>query len=89
MRRVFFIILLWFWLTLLAVAIVLIGLYIHQGFSGRWLMRVSIHDLMLFSVAGAIFCYFLSNYLTKPLKRLSDAASGIAAGRLKHASIPR
>ncbi len=76
-------ILLWFWLTLLAVALALAGVYVHQGFGGRWLMRISLHDLMLFSLAGAIFCYFLSRYLTRPLQQLSEAATGIAEGRLE------
>jgi two-component system sensor histidine kinase CpxA len=37
---------------------------------------------MLFSVTGAIFCYLISRYLTKPLAKLGDAAANIAEGRL-------
>jgi len=43
---------------------------------------LTVHDLLLFSVAGAIFCYLISRYLTKPLAKLSAAAANIAEGRL-------
>jgi len=82
-RRLFLTIFLWFWLTLLAVALVLFSLVAHAGFASRWLIRLSLHDLMLFSVAGAIFCYLVSRYLTKPLNKLSEAAASIADGRLE------
>ncbi|HTB16364.1 MAG TPA: ATP-binding protein [Bryobacteraceae bacterium] len=82
MRKLFLIIFLWFWLTLVAVALVLVSLIAHAGLGGRSLIRLSIHDLLLFSIAGAIFCYFVSRYLTKPLNKLGEAAASIAEGRL-------
>jgi two-component system sensor histidine kinase CpxA len=75
-------ILLWFWLTLIAVALTLVLLFARAGLGYRSLLRLSLHDLLLFSVAGAIFCYFVSRYLTKPLNKLSQAAANIAEGRL-------
>ncbi len=81
MRRLFTTIFLWFWLTLLGVGLVLASLVVHAGFGYRALLRLSVHDFLLFSVAGAIFCYFISRYLTKPLNKLGDAAASIADGR--------
>jgi len=45
-------------------------------------VRLSLHDLLLFTVAGGLFCYFISSYLTKPLYKLGEAAANIADGRL-------
>jgi two-component system sensor histidine kinase CpxA len=81
-RRLFVTILLWFWLTLIAVALTLVLLFARAGLGYRSLLRLSLHDLLLFSVAGAIFCYFVSRYLTKPLNKLGEAAASIAEGRL-------
>jgi two-component system sensor histidine kinase CpxA len=81
-RRLFFTIFLWFWLTLVAVALVLVLVVAHAGLGYRSLLRLSLHDLLLFSVAGGIFCYFVSSYLTKPLYKLGEAAANIAEGRL-------
>jgi signal transduction histidine kinase len=81
-RRLFTTIFLWFWLTLLAVALVFVSLVAHAGFGYRALVRLSIHDFLMFSLAGAIFCYFISRYLTKPLNKLGEAAANIAEGRL-------
>jgi signal transduction histidine kinase len=72
----------WFWLTLLAAALILVSVFAHAGFRYRSLLRLTVHDLLLFSVAGAIFCYFVSRYLTKPVDKLSAAAASIAEGRL-------
>jgi len=72
----------WFWLTLLAAALILVSVFAHAGFRYRSLLRLTFHDLLLFSVAGAIFCYFVSRYLTKPVDKLSAAAASIAEGRL-------
>jgi signal transduction histidine kinase len=83
MRRLFVTIFLWFWLTLVLVALVLVSLIAHAGFGYRSLIRLTIHDLLLFSVAGGIFCFFISRYLTKPLEKLSAAAASIAEGRLE------
>jgi two-component system sensor histidine kinase CpxA len=72
---------LWFWLTLLGVALVLVSFIAHAGLGYRALVRLSIHDLLLFTLAGGIFCYFISRYLTKPLNKLGEAAANIAEGR--------
>ena len=53
-----------------------------RGLGARSLIRLSIHDLLVFTLAGGIFCYFISRYLTKPLNKLSQAAANIAEGRL-------
>ncbi len=82
MRKLFLIILLWFWLTLLAVGLTLVAVFAHGGLGYRTLVRLSLHDLLLFAVAGGIFCYFVSRYLTKPLFKLGEAAANIAEGRL-------
>lgn len=83
MRRLFLTIFLWFWLTLLGVAIVLVSLFAHAGLGYRSILRISLHDLLLFTLAGGIFCYFISRYLTKPLFKLGEAAQGIAEGRFE------
>lgn len=82
MKKLFLTIFLWFWLPLLAAAVLLVGIIGHAGFGNRYLIRLGLHDLMLFSVTGAIFCYLISRYLTKPLAKLGDAAANIAEGRL-------
>jgi two-component system sensor histidine kinase CpxA len=41
-----------------------------------------LHDLLLFSLAGGVFCFFISSYLTKPLHKLGAAAASIADWRL-------
>ena len=82
MRRLFLTIFLWFWLTLFGVALLFAALIMHAGFGARNLVRLSLHDLLLFTVAGGIFCYLVIRYLTKPLNQLSEAAAGIAEGRL-------
>jgi signal transduction histidine kinase len=81
-RRLFATIFLWFWLTLIGVALSLLVLIAHAGFGSRALFRLSVHDLLVFTIAGGIFCYFISRYLTKPLHLLGDAAANIAEGRL-------
>jgi signal transduction histidine kinase len=81
-RRLFLTIFLWFWLTLLGVAVLFVLVAAHAGFGYRSLLKLTLHDLLLFSAAGAIFCYLISRYLTRPLSRLSEAATSIAEGRL-------
>jgi two-component system sensor histidine kinase CpxA len=81
-RRLFVTILLWFWLTLLAVALFTIFFFLHMGFGHRSIVRLSLHDAFVFSLAGIIFCYFISRHLTKPLYKLGEAAASIAEGRL-------
>lgn len=83
MRRLFLTIFLWFWLTLLGVGLLLVFFFSHAIFGTRAMLRLTLHDLLLFSVAGAIFCYFVSRYLTGPLEKLSRAAASIAEGRLE------
>ena len=82
MRRLFLTIFLWFWLPLLAVALILAFLVMHAGFGYRNVIRLSLHDLILFSVTGVAFTWLVSRYLTKPLAKLGDAAANIAEGRL-------
>jgi DNA-binding response OmpR family regulator/signal transduction histidine kinase len=81
-RRLFITIFLWFWLTLIAVALILALFVVHAGFGFRQLVRLSLHDLLLFTLAGGIFCYLISRYLTEPLHKLGEAAKNIAEGRL-------
>lgn len=82
-RRLFLTILLWFWLTLFGVGLLFVTLVTHAGL-GRpaTLGRLLVHDSTLFFIAGGIFCYFISSYVTKPLHKLGDAAANIAEGRL-------
>jgi len=73
---------LWFWLTLIAIAVAFLLLLAHSGMQHVSILRLTFHDLMIFTLAAGIFCYFISSYLTKPLFKLGEAASGIAEGRL-------
>jgi len=81
-RRLFLIISMWFCLTLVGVGMVSAVVFTHAGLGARSLTRLMVHDLSIFFVAGGIFCYFISSYLTKPLDRLGEAAARIADGRL-------
>ena len=80
-RRLFVTIFLWFWLTVLVTGLLLVFAILRSGVSFR-LIHLMLHDLVVFSVAGAIFCYFISRYLTKPLYKLGEAAASIAEGHL-------
>jgi signal transduction histidine kinase len=82
LRRLFLTIFLWFWLTLLGVGLIFAVVLAHQGSGSRSVLRLMLHDLSVFVVAGGIFCYFISSYLTKPLYRLGEAAASIAEGQL-------
>jgi two-component system sensor histidine kinase CpxA len=82
MRRLFLTIFLWFWLTLVGVGVILLFAVVHAGYGYRSIVRLTLHDFLLFSVAGGIFCYWISRYLKTPLQKLSEAAAGIAGGRL-------
>ena len=82
MRRLFFTIFLWFWLPLVTGAVVLAFVVMRLGFGYRYLVRLSLHDFLLFTVTGGVTCYLLSRYLTRPLARLGAAAANIAEGRL-------
>jgi len=85
MRRLFATLFLLFWLPLVAAALILVAAVVHVGFGfgPRSLFRLTLHDLMLFTLAGAIFCYVISRFLTKPLFKLGEAAAQIAEGRLE------
>ena len=82
MRKLFATLFLVFWLPLIAVALVFAFVVMHAGFGYRYLLRLTLHDLMLFTLAGGVFCYLISRYLTKPLDKLGAAAANIAEGRL-------
>jgi two-component system sensor histidine kinase CpxA len=82
MKKLFLTIFLWFWVPLFAVAVLLAIVVMHSGIASRTLFRLAFHDLMLFTVTGAVFSYLISRYLTKPLAKLGDAAAKIAEGRL-------
>ena len=82
MRRLFLTISLWFGLTLLGVGMIFAAVFAHTGMGPRSVTRLMVHDLSIFFVAGGIFCYFISRYLTEPLDRLGEAAAKIAEGRL-------
>jgi signal transduction histidine kinase len=81
-RRLFVTVFLWFWLTLMFVALILLVLFVHVGLGRGTLLHLTLHDLVIYSLAGGIFCYFISRYLTKPLYKLGEAAAHIAEGRL-------
>ena len=82
MRKLFLTLFLWFWLPLLAAALILGGFLMHFQIGYRYLVRLSLHDFMLFTLTGVVFCYVISRHLTKPLAKLGDAAAKIAEGRL-------
>lgn len=82
MKKLFFTIFLWFWLPILAGALLLAVALMHSGVASRGAIRLGLHDLLLFTITGAVFCYLVSRYLTKPLAKLGDAAAKIAEGRL-------
>ena len=81
MRRLFLTIFLWFWLTFIAIALLAVFYFVHAGFR-QAAVRVTLHDILVFTVAGAIFCFLISRQLTRPLYKLGEAAAGIAEGRL-------
>jgi signal transduction histidine kinase len=82
-RKLFGTIFLWFELALITVAGLLALFYfVHLGFGYRRLVLLSVHDLLVFSLAGVVFCYLISRYLTRPLFKLGEAAASIAEGRL-------
>lgn len=82
MRRLFVTIFLWFWLTLLAVALITVFFFLHAGIGYRALVRLTLHDLFVLTLVGGVFCYFISRHVTKPLYKLGEAAASIAEGRL-------
>ncbi len=92
MRRLFLTIFLWFWLTLFGVAIVVTGAFLHAGLGYMSIVRLTFHDLFVFTLAGGVFCYLVIRNLTKPLNQLGEAAASIADGRIEtrvHPSLKR
>jgi two-component system sensor histidine kinase CpxA len=81
-RRLFFTIFLWFWMTLFSVAVIVTALMLGAG-HGYSVLRLSLHDLLVFTVAGAVFCFLVTRNLTKPLNQLGEAAASIAEGRIE------
>jgi signal transduction histidine kinase len=82
MRRLFLTIFLWFWLPLFVAAVLLAVVIVHSGIGARNGFRLALHDVVLFTVTGVVFSFFMSRYLTKPLAKLGEAAAKIAEGRL-------
>ena len=82
MSKLFLTIFLWFWLTLVGVAVLLVSAVVHSGMGLHYVLRLTLHDLALFTLAGGIFCYLVSRHLTGPLNKLGDAAAKIAEGHL-------
>ena len=82
MKRLFLIISLWFWLTLTGAVILFLALVVHSSLTSRFLRQLAYHDLALFSIVGAVFCIFLTSFITRPLSKLGHAAEQIAEGRL-------
>jgi signal transduction histidine kinase len=74
---------LWFWLTLFGVAVIVSAVIIRAGMGYRSVLMLAFHDLAVFTIAGAIFCYLVIRYLTKPLNQLGEAAASIAEGRIE------
>jgi len=83
MKRLFLAILVWFWLTVAGVGVVIVLAFLRSGYGSRALIHFTLHDLMLFALAGGVFCYWISRYVTEPLKQLGQAAAAIADGRLE------
>jgi signal transduction histidine kinase len=81
-RRLFLTIFLWFWLTLFGAAMLFTAVVLHAG-GYRSLLRLTFHDLGVFTIAGGIFCYLVIRNLTKPLNQLGEAAASIAEGRIE------
>jgi two-component system sensor histidine kinase CpxA len=82
-RRVFLTIFMCFWLAMIVVGLIFVMMFAPEGFNWRVVLRMPLHDLLIFSAVGVIFCYVVSSYLTGPLQRLGEAAASIAEGRLE------
>jgi signal transduction histidine kinase len=82
-KRLFLTIFVWFWMTLFGVAVIFSAIVLRSGGGHRAVLRLTFHDLLLFSIAGAIFCYLVIRNLTKPLNQLGEAAASIAEGRIE------
>ena len=82
MSRLFATIFLRFWLPVIGFALILAFAVMHRQIGYQYMARLSLHDLMLFTLIGIIFCFVISRYLTGPLAKLGAAAARIAEGRL-------
>jgi two-component system sensor histidine kinase CpxA len=82
MKKLFYTIFLGFWVPLLSAAVLLMVVVIHLGLGYGGGIRLALHDLLLFTLTGAVFTFFISRYLTKPLAKLGEAATKITEGRL-------
>jgi len=87
-RRLFLTIFLWFWVPLFGVAVIFTAIVLRAGVGYRSVLWLAFHDLMVFTVAGGVFCYLVSRYLTKPLNQLGEAAASIAEGRIETRADP-
>jgi two-component system sensor histidine kinase CpxA len=65
------------------VAVIFTAVVLHAGFGYQSVIRLTFHDLILFTIAGGIFCYLVIRNLTKPLNQLGEAAASIAEGRIE------
>jgi signal transduction histidine kinase len=83
LKRLFLKIFLWFWLALFGVGVIFSAFVLRAGKGYHGVLRLTFHDLALFTVAGAVFCYLVIRYLTKPLNQLGEAAASIAEGRIE------
>jgi signal transduction histidine kinase len=82
-RRLFLTTFLWIWLVMVTLGLMFVFVFVHAGFSWRVFVRMPLHDLLIFLIAGVVFCYLISSYLTRPLQKLGEAAANIAEGRLE------
>lgn len=83
MKKLFYTIFLWFWLPLLGGALLLGAIILHAGLGRTFLLRLTLHDFLLFTLMGVVFSYVISRHLTRPLAKLGAAAANIAEGRLE------
>lgn len=83
MRKLVFTVFLWFWLTLIALVVMIVVVTHGVGPRRGWMAAIHLHDFMVYTIGGALFCYFISHYLTTPLVKLGEAAAEIAEGRLE------
>jgi len=83
MRKLVFTVFLWFWLSLITMVIIIVVVTHGAGPRRGWQTVIHLHDFFVYTIGGAVFCYYISRYLTRPLVKLGAAAEGIAEGRLE------
>jgi two-component system sensor histidine kinase CpxA len=81
-RRYFLTVFICLWLALFMAGLLLVTSFFHSGVGLRVFLHMPLHDLIIFLIAGGVFCFVVSSYLTKPLNLLAQAAANIAEGRL-------